>query len=246
MKLSVITICLNSEAVIRKTIESVLNQDYKGEVEYIIIDGGSKDKTVEIANEYSDRFGEKGYEYVVLSEKDEGIYDAMNKGINKTTGDIVGMINSGDWYEPIALRTVAETYDENPFDMFYADINLIKVNGKIIVKHSRLDKVVSSRHWNHPTTFITKATYDELGTYQRLGVHDDFEYFLRIKRAGKKIVIKNVILANFMLGGSSNSKGIKKGLERIKDRYWAYWNNGYGPLYIFECIFIEIGKAILS
>ncbi len=246
MKLSVITICLNSEAVIRKTIESVLNQDYKGEVEYLIIDGGSMDKTVDIANEYSDRFREKGYEYIISSEQDEGIYDAMNKGIRKTTGDIVGIINSGDWYEPIALRTVAETYDTDPFDMFYADINLIRSNGSIIVKHSRHDRVITSRHWNHPTTFITKATYDELGPYLRTGIHDDFEFFLRIKKAGKKIVIKNVILANFMLGGSSNSKGIKKSIKRIKDRYRAYRSNGYSPLYIFECIIIEFAKGLLG
>ncbi|MBR6850467.1 MAG: glycosyltransferase, partial [Lachnospiraceae bacterium] len=104
MKISIITISYNSEAVIAKTIESVLAQDYKGKAEYLIIDGASKDRTVEIAESYRDRFAKKGYEYRIASEPDQGIYDAMNKGIRKSTGDIIGILNSGDWYEPVALR----------------------------------------------------------------------------------------------------------------------------------------------
>ena len=99
MKVSIITICFNSEAVIRKTIESVLNQTYT-DIEYIIIDGASKDKTVEIAESYRLSLEGKGITFNVYSEPDKGIYDAMNKGINKATGELVGLINSGDWYEP--------------------------------------------------------------------------------------------------------------------------------------------------
>ena len=246
MKFSIITICYNSESVIRKTIESVLKQDYSGEVEYLIIDGASKDKTVEIAEEYREQFKAKGYTYIINSEPDKSIYDAMNKGIRESTGDIIGIINSGDWYEPIALSTVANTYKTNPFDMFYADINLVRADGSVIVKHSRVDKIVTSRHWNHPTSFITRATYDELGLYRCEGIHDDFEFLLRVKKAGKKIVIKNVILANFMTGGASNSKSFKKSVGRIRDRYKGYRVNGYSPLYIIECVGIEVAKTMLS
>lgn len=246
MKFSIITICFNSEAVIRKTIESVLSQDYAGPVEYLIIDGASKDKTVEIAEEYRDQFKNKEYEYMISSEPDKGIYDAMNKGIRKSTGGIVGIINSGDWYEKQALSTVAEAYVSTPFDMFYADINLVKADGSIIVKHSRQDKIVTSRHWNHPTSFVTKKTYNELGVYRCEGIHDDFEFLLRVKKVGKRIVIKNVILANFMTGGTSNQKSFKKSIGRIKDRYKGYRVNGYSPLYIIECVGIEVAKAIIS
>ncbi|MEH2957649.1 glycosyltransferase family 2 protein [Candidatus Merdisoma sp. JLR.KK006] len=246
MKFSIITVCFNSEAVIRKTIESVLEQDYMGDVEYLIIDGASKDRTVEIAKGYMGKFKSKGYEYIILSEPDKGIYDAMNKGIGKSTGDIVGIINSGDWYEPIALSTVAETYKATPFDMFYADINLIKRDGNIIVKHSRPDKIVTSRHWNHPTSFVTQKAYDELGLFRCVGIHDDFEFLLRVKKVGKSIVIKNVVLANFTTGGTSNSKSFKKSLKRIQDRYMSYRVNGYSPLYLIECVGIEVAKAIMS
>lgn len=246
MKFSIITICFNSESVIRKTIESVLAQDFAGEVEYLIIDGASKDKTVAIAEEYRAQFAAKDYSYIISSEPDKGIYDAMNKGIRKSTGDVVGIINSGDWYEPIALSTVAETYAQSQFDMFYADINLVKANGSVIVKHSKYDKIATSRHWNHPTSFVTKKTYDELGVFLCEGIHDDFEFLLRVRNAKKKIVIKNVVLANFATGGASNNKSLKKCIARVKDRYKAYRKNGYSPLYIIECVGIEIAKAIVS
>lgn len=246
MKFSIITICFNSENCIAKTIESVLNQDYKGDVEYLIIDGASNDHTVEIAEGYRQQFEAKGYNYVISSEPDKGIYDAMNKGIRKSTGDVIGIINSGDWYEPIALTTVAETYALTPFDMFYADINLIKADGSIIVKHSREDRIVTSRHWNHPTSFITKKTYNELGLYRCEGIHDDFEFFLRVRKADKKIVIKNRVLANFKTGGVSNDKSFAKCKKRCLDRYGCYRKNGYSRLYLIECVGIEVAKYILS
>ena len=246
MKFSIITICFNSEDIIRKTIESVLYQDYIGEVEYLIIDGASKDRTVDIAKEYKESFEKKGYRYIIISEPDNGIYDAMNKGIRRSTGDIIGIINSGDWYETKALSTVASVYMDSRFDMFYADINLIKKDGSIIIKHSKYDKIVTSRHWNHPTSFITKDIYDELGLYRCKGIHDDFEFLLRVKKTGKKIEIRNIVLANFMTGGASNSKSIKKSIKRIKDRYKCYRINGYSPLYFIECLGIEIAKIIIS
>lgn len=246
MKFSIITICFNSEAVIRKTIESVLFQDYADSVEYLIIDGASTDKTVEIAEEYKEQFKARGYEYIIFSEPDNGIYDAMNKGIRKSTGEIVGIINSGDWYEYTALSTVANSYKMKHFDMFYADINLVKPNGSIIVKHSKPDKIVTSRHWNHPTSFVTKKVYNELGGFRCKGIHDDFEFLLRVKKAKKKIAIRNVVLANFMVGGTSNQKSLRKSIGRIKERYNAYRINGYSPLYIIECVGIEVAKAILS
>ncbi len=246
MKFSIITICYNSESVIRKTIESVLEQDYSGEVEYLIIDGASADRTVQIAESYRERFLVKGYAYSITSEPDKGIYDAMNKGVRKAGGDLIGIINAGDWYEKEALSVVAETYTNSAFDMFYADINLIKPNGSVMVKHSKFDRIVTSRHWNHPSSFVTKATYEELGYFRCAGIHDDFEFFLRVRKAGKKIEIRNRVLANFQTGGTSNQKSLKSGIRRIRDRYECYRVNGYSPLYMIECVGIEVAKAILS
>lgn len=245
MLVSIVTVCYNSESTVRATIESVLAQTYD-KIEYLIIDGASKDNTVAIAEEYKEKFAEKGYEYKIISEKDNGIYDAMNKGINMASGELVGIINSDDWYEPIAVETAVNTYNEEQYDLFYADINLIKSNGQVMVKKSKKDRFPTSRHWNHPTSFVTKKTYGELGVFRCEGIHDDFDLFLRIRRAKKKIVIKNVVLANFRTGGASNDKTFKKCVRRCKDRYRCYRNNKYSFLYFFECAAIEAAKFILS
>ncbi len=245
MLVSIVTVCYNSENTVRATIESVLAQTYD-KIEYLIIDGASSDNTVAIAEEYKEKFAEKGYEYKIVSEKDNGIYDAMNKGINMAQGEIVGIINSDDWYEPIAIETAVNTYNEEKYDMFYADINLIKANGQIMVKKSKHDRLPTSRHWNHPTSFVTKETYNELGAFRCEGIHDDFDLFLRIRKAGKKIVIRNIVLANFRTGGTSNDKTLKKCIRRCKDRYRCYRNNKYSRLYFIECAAIEAAKFILS
>ena len=244
-RVSVITISFNSEAVIKKTIESVLNQTYT-DIEYLIIDGASKDKTVEIAESYKDAFAQKGIDYKIFSEPDKGIYDAMNKGISKATGEFVGLINSGDWYEPAMIETAVKAYEEKPYDIFYADINLIKENGTIIVKKSRYDKFPTSRHWNHPTMVVRKEYYEKIGTYKCVGIHDDFEFLLRARKQNARITIKNVTLANFRTGGASNQKSFKKCKKRCHDRYVAYRSNGYGIWSWFECVGIEIAKFILS
>lgn len=245
MKASIITICFNDEEEIRKTIESVLNQTYS-DIEYIIIDGASSDHTVELAESYKDAFAEKGIEYYIYSESDRGIYDAMNKGIKKATGDILGLINSGDWYEPAMVETAVNAYKEKEYDIFYADINLVKNNGRIMIKKSRLDKFPTSRHWNHPTMMVRRAYYEEIGTYKTEGVHNDFEFFLRARKSNARITIVNRTLANFNTGGVSNQKTMKKCKKRIHDRYRAYRDNGYGIWSWFECVGMEIAKFFLS
>ena len=93
----------------------------------------------------------------------------------------------------------------------------------------------------------TSLSYDEeVGVYRNEGIHDDFDLVLRIRKAGKKVVIKNVVLANFRVGGASNDKALKKCVQRCKDRYACYHNNGYSKLYWIECIAIEVAKYILS
>ncbi len=244
MKISIVTASFNSEKTIKETIESVLNQTYT-DIEYIIIDGKSADRTVEIAESYIEKFAQRGMEYRIISEPDDGIYDAMNKGARLATGDFVAMLNSDDWYEPITAETVVNTYKEEPFDMFYGDIRIIKENGSAIIKHSKQDKIVTSRHWNHPTSFISKEIYNEM-QYKCEGIHDDFDLFIRIRKAGKKIVIRNTTLANFRVGGISNNKSFKKCKERFLNRYSIYRSNGYSRLYIVECFAIEAVKFILS
>lgn len=240
---SIVTVSFNSEKTIRDTIESVLNQTYE-KIEYLIIDGKSKDQTVQIAESYVDKFREKGYSYQIISEKDSGIYDAMNKGIYLATGEIIGIINSDDWYEPQTVERMMQTYEKDPFDMFYADIRVIK-GAKTFVKHSKLREPVVSRDWNHPTTFITKKMYQRF-QYKLESLHDDWDLYLKIRKSGSKIVVLNEVLANFRLGGASNEKDIKKSIQRGKARYRIYRNNGYSRAYLIECVFIETVKFFFA
>lgn len=245
MLVSIITVCYNSEKTLRKAIESVLNQTYPN-IEYTVVDGMSTDDTLAIAREYEEKFREKGYSYRIVSEKDRGIYDAMNKGISMAGGELIGMINSDDWYEPDAVETAVKTVEETGCDLFYADINLIRSDGSVLVKRSKIDRFPSSRHWNHPTTFITKKTYEEVGLYRCQTMYDDFDLILRIRAAGKKVAIQNKILANFRTGGVSNQKSLRECFRRIGYRYQYYRNNGYSRLYIIECVAMEFAKLILS
>lgn len=242
---SIITVSYNSEKSIRRTIESVLNQTYS-KIEYHIVDGLSTDNTIEIAREYDEKFAEKGIKYIISSERDNGIYDAMNKGILRSAGKIVGIINSDDWYEKNAVESAVNTYRETEFDYYYADINLIKENGKKIVKHSKQKRIVTSRHWNHPGSFVKRQVYKELGLFRCEGIHDDFVFFLRVKRAGKKIVIQNELHSNFTVGGVSNDKSLRKCRKRCLDRYKCYRNNGYSRLYFIECVLMEVMKYLVS
>lgn len=238
-KVSIITICFNSESVIETTIKSVLNQDYNN-IEYIIVDGNSTDSTIQIVNNYKNRFDKKGYHFRVISEPDDGIYDAMNKGIAIATGEVIGLINSGDWYESYAVSTMIDYYYKFKFDMFYADLRIWRKQ-KPMIKKAKLQNYITTRDWNHPTTFITKDIYNKF-QYACDGIYDDWDLVLRIRKGGCKIVVCNKILANFSFGGISNKKSIKAARDRFIERYRIYLNNGYSRWYVFECLLMEIVK----
>ena len=244
-RISIITVCFNSALTIEKTIKSVLNQTFLCS-EYIIVDGDSKDETLEIVNRYKPLFEKKNIVLKVISERDNGIYDAMNKGIKNATGEIVGILNSDDWFNENALEVVSNTFVETNFDYFFADIQIIKKNGKKIIKHSKNGKFITTRHWNHPTAFVTKKTYEDLGLFSLHSLYDDFDFYLRVKKAKKNIVVSNIVLANFVIGGASNKKGLKAASMRCKNRYWCYRHNGFSRFYWFECFFMEIIKAIIA
>lgn len=245
MKISVITVTYNSEQGIGKTIESVLAQTF-GEIEYWIIDGKSSDRTVEIAESYRKALEEKGITYKIVSESDGGIYDAMNKGIRLAEGDVIGLLNSEDTYEPCALQTVAETFEKTDCELMFADIRIHKPDGSSFVKKARLRRFQTSRDWNHPTTFVRAEVY-KANPFRNLGIHDDYGFFLQMKSQNRKIVTVDKVLAHFRMGGASNRKNLKAAKKRIIDRYkYCYRINGYSRLYMIECVAIEAAKMILG
>ena len=245
MKISIITVSYNSENTIAHTIESVLQQTHP-DIEYWIIDGKSNDKTVEIAESYRSAFEKRKTDYHIVSERDGGIYDAMNKGIRLATGDVIGIINSDDWYEPDALKTVADTFEKEHCDLMYANIRMHKADGSTFIKKAKMRKFETSRDWNHPTTFVAAKLYKQY-PFRNLGIHDDYGFFLQMKKQDRNIVIIDKVLANFHMGGASNRKDIKAAIKRIKDRYrYCYRINGYSRWYLIECVAIEAAKFLLG
>lgn len=243
IKVSVITACKNSESTIKDTFQSILKQKYRP-LQYIVVDGLSTDGTVNIIEEYKEKFQHEKIDFLFLSETDAGIYDAMNKGIRLATGDLVGIINSDDWYEEDAVGKVAKAYAKQPFDLFYADLRIINQDGSSFTKKSKNSKWITSRYWNHPTTFITKELYRN-NLYKTENIHDDWDLILRIRKQECRIVVLNEVLANFRRNGVSHQKSWRKAMERAKIKYQIYRENGYSRLYFVECYGMEIAKLVV-
>lgn len=243
--ISIITVAFNSEDCIGRTIESILAQTYC-DIEYWIVDGGSKDGTVKLAESYRRALEEKGVKYHVLSEPDGGIYDAMNKGIRLSKGEIIGILNTDDTYEPDTLQTVSDTFLQEQCELMYANIRIQKKDGSSFIKKARMRSFETSRDWNHPTTFVRADIY-KANPFRNLGIHDDYGFFLQMKQQKRKIVIVDKVLANFRMGGASNHKDFKAAKKRIMDRYrYCYRINGFSRWYMVECVAIEAAKMLLG
>lgn len=205
IKVSVITVCFNSEKTIERTIKSVLGQTYNN-IEYIIVDGASTDSTLDIVNKYI----EQGYAIIFSSEKDNGIYDAMNKGILKSSGEIISIINSDDWLEDDAIEQVVNEYDKlgRPKKaVIYGAIREFENDMErfsIFYNHEFLPEEMI----NHPASFVTKAVYDTYGMFdQSFKVAADYDFMLRLyyaeRETGEKLFYPlKKILANFTIGGA--------------------------------------------
>lgn len=242
--LSIITACYNSEKTIRRTIESILNQSNL-EIEHIFIDGNSYDDTVKIINSYQGEYKRKGIRALLVSETDKGLYDAMNKGIRLAAGDIIGILNSDDWYEPDTSAIVQRFMEKRPDTDILMGAMKIHNNGQEITKRIRKSPWVTSRNFNHSAMFVRKMCYEEIGAYDISMLYADFDWFLRAMNKEKKIRFTGEVLSNFSVGGVSSQKSIKKAIYRIGDRYRAYRRNGYSRFYMGECVLQEAAKYCL-
>ncbi len=201
LKVSIITPCLNSAATIRQTIESVLSQTYEN-IEYIIVDGRSTDQTVNIIREYIPSFkGRLKY----ISEKDTGIYSAMNKGIKLSHGSLIGIINSDDYYENNAVEKVLTYMTGDKYQVIYGYCRVFYNNCMAgILKNQHKDLVHNMIP--HPTCFVTRETYQDFGLFLTVfKIASDYEFMFRVRNSGKVnfTQIKDVI-SNFRLGGKSS------------------------------------------
>lgn len=197
MKISVITATWNSGKTIIDTIESVLAQKYTN-IEHIIKDGGSKDDTIAICEDYYQRFYRheeleicSGLEktMIIVSERDEGIYDAMNKAIELATGDVIGILNSDDFYTSNdVLEKVASEFNADPnLEAIYGDIHFVKQED--LTKCTRYYSSKSFRPWllrfgfmpAHPSFYVRREVYDKYGLYDlQFRTSSDFEWMVRL------------------------------------------------------------------
>ncbi len=240
---SITTVTRNSSKTLARTIESVLNQTYSN-MEYLIIDGCSGDSTVEIAESYREKFAARGIIYTIVSEADRGMYDAINKGIRLSHGAIIGNINSDDWYEPEAVEKAVHFMEKTGCDYMYADLRMVKADGTSFLKQAKLQKPATSRGWNHPTQFARRELHLRY-PYKLESLHDDFDFFLKVRKSDARIAILNETLANFTMEGISHERKLRAALARGKCRYRIYRNNGYSRWYLLECILIEGAKFVL-
>lgn len=216
MKISLITVTFNSSKTLRDTICSVLQQTYL-DIEYILIDGMSNDETVDIIKEYEPRFGKR---MCWVSEKDNGLYDAMNKGFRMATGDVVGIINSDDLLaESTAIEKVMKTFtDHRQADAVYADLYYVaQTDTSKIIRHWISGKQRPFKYgWHpaHPTFYVKREVYQKYGLFDLdFKFAADFELMLRlIEKEHIKLVYLPEPLVRMRLGGttSKNFTNIKK------------------------------------
>ena len=204
MLVSIISVAFNSSATIQRTIESVLKQTYPN-IEYIIVDGNSSDDTLAIAQSYQDIFAKtNGRKLTIISEPDRGMYDALNKGARIAHGELIGQINTDDWYELDAVETMVSLYNEKKYDVAWGSIRLIKPTGNMI-KHAKIGRLWTTTHWCHPGMFSRR---DILLThpYPLESMYDDFDFITSVHQEGKRIITIDQVISNFSFGGMSTQK----------------------------------------
>lgn len=229
MKVSIITATYNSERTIKDTLTSVKQQSYK-DVEHIIIDGASTDKTINLLDLY-------GHQGPKVSEADNGIYDAMNKGVTIAGGDIIGILNSDDFYSDTrVIEKVVKAFEDSDCDAVYGDLVYIdsKQSNKVVRKWIAGDynKNLFYNGWMppHPTVFIRKEVYEKYGLFKlNFKSSSDYELLLRL------MFVKNIkvgyipeVLVHMRTGGQSN-KSLSNRLAAHKEDYMAWLSNGISP-----------------
>lgn len=229
MTISIITATYNSAKTVQDTFESVLRQSYK-DIEYIVVDGASKDETIDIIKAYEPRFdGRMRW----VSEPDKGIYDAMNKGLKMATGDIVGILNSDDFYTSNdVLSIVAETLADKAIDAVYGDIHYVAesdlaqcVRYYSSAKFSRR-RMLSGYMPAHPSFYAKRCTYQLAGGFDiSFKIGADFENLLRliyVNKISTRYIAKDFV--TMRMGGASSS-GIASYWQIMKDHMRAYRKN---------------------
>lgn len=195
---SIVTVVLNGSAHLEQTIRSVLEQSYSP-IEYIIVDGGSTDGTLDIIRKYESKID------YWQSEPDKGIYDAMNKGIALATGEIIGIINADDYYTPDAVQQVMDKRKSGNADLFYGDMLVLTGDTQSLMKPD-ITKMDEKPSIFHPSCFVSKKVYDAAGTFDtRYKISADYDFLLRCLKQKYRFSYVSHPLTVFRPGGMSAS-----------------------------------------
>ncbi len=212
---SIITVVYNGKKHIEQTIQSVLSQTYTN-IEYIIIDGASTDGTLAIIQKYKSSISQ------IVSEKDTGIYNAMNKGLALAKGEIIAILNADDYYYPETIELVVNQFNQSKAEIVYGSIVKLKeINNQEYFKEVQpnLDLIEETMPIFHPATFIKKQVYDQVGKFnEKYRVSADYDLIYKIYRAGFTFELLDKPLAIFRLGGvtSANCTSYKEGYLILK------------------------------
>ena len=230
MKISIITICYNNEKDIRPTLESVINQTYSN-IEYIIVDGKSKDNTLSIVDEYKDKISK------IISEPDKGLYDAINKGIKNATGDVIGLIHAGDClHDNKVIEKVVNHFQKNDIDISYGNSKIVNdKNRPVRINISpEYKRSLVKKGWmpSHQSIYVRRELFDKYG-YYNLDLHptSDYEWFLRYFYFNTpRIKRLNEFIIRFSMGGISTKSYTSRLKTESKNRIKTCWIlNGEKP-----------------
>jgi glycosyltransferase involved in cell wall biosynthesis len=238
---SIITISYNSQETINSTVKSILKQTYKN-IEYIVIDGNSSDDTLKIVEGYRNQFEEKKIVLKVISEKDKGIADAWNKGLRLATGDIIGILNSDDWYDDNVIEIATKTLNVTQSQISYGICKKIDTSGEVIhimENGFSANRVYLNFGFSHTTCFATRKVYEVVGDFDlSYKIALDVDFLLRCVKS-KVTFIKTNTITYMRMGGISTAN--KK--SALKEYQQALLKNGYNRFLIG--IFGTLKKIIL-
>ncbi|MCK4830453.1 glycosyltransferase [bacterium] len=229
MKITVITVCLNSEKTIKKTIISVISQDYRN-IEYIIIDGGSSDGTVETINKYGNKISK------FVSEPDKGYYDAMNKGLKMANGEIIGFLHADDFYaNKSVIKNVVKIFIKEKINCLWGDLTYVKKeHPEKVVRYWKAGTCTEQsfkKGWMppHPAFFVKKWVYEKYGNFNTdFKISADYELMLRflLKHKISPTYYMPEVLVIMRTGGASN-KSLSNIFTKSKEDYKAWKIHGF-------------------
>lgn len=235
----------NSEKFIEECILSIINQNYDN-IEIITVDGLSEDSTLKILNKYHK------YISVLISERDEGIYDAINKGIKHCKGDLIKILNSDDVLTDKSLTRALEVYKENLDKesrdfIIMSTLDRINLNGEKIALWGKYNNILFFENLLHPSWYVPKNIYEKFGLYNlKYNIASDYEYFMRLKKAKVKLLKSKIPYTKYREGGASKDGTGKYEVYEIKKMYKGVVLANLLLLQMKSLVFLSKIKKVLS